>query len=338
MQKGDFRPPRQIDAVNRLGDRVRLPQGDGDEVGRPLRDFPGPGRGRRALDGRRAGVRLARAVLAAGSTVGAAEPHRGDDGGRGRAGGAGRHGDCAHRAGPREPRPAQRNARTLRERDLAQQNFDLARGAVDDYITRIGQNPLLKEQSLHALRQELSEAALGYYRDFLRQRSDDPTLKAEAAAAQERVGDILIELGRPGDALAAYDGALALIEPLIRDRPDDPKLATAQFRLEAGRLQALRDDGQHPAAIAASERAIRIGEALLAARLGTDDLPEILARTYNSARGRPAVDERPYRRGPAGRAAGPMCSPSTPPATARATLRQRVPCSGCRDRRPICSS
>ena len=66
------------------------------------------------------------------------------------------------------------NAQTLRERDLARQNFDLARGAVDDYLTRIGQNPLLKEQGFHALRQELLEAALGYYHDFLRQRGDDP--------------------------------------------------------------------------------------------------------------------------------------------------------------------
>jgi eukaryotic-like serine/threonine-protein kinase len=64
------------------------------------------------------------------------------------------------------------NARTLRERDLARQNFDLARRAVDDYLTRVGQNPLLKEQGLHDLRHELLEAALTYYRDFLRQRAE----------------------------------------------------------------------------------------------------------------------------------------------------------------------
>ena len=127
---------------------------------------------------------------------------------------------------------------TLRERDLARQNFDLARRAVDDYLTRVGQNPLLKEQGLHDLRQELLEAALGYYRDFLRQRGDDPRLTAEAAAAHERVGDILIELGRFGDALAALRRALALIEPLVRERPGDPP-GHRTVRLLAGRLQAL---------------------------------------------------------------------------------------------------
>jgi serine/threonine-protein kinase len=175
------------------------------------------------------------------------------------------------------------NARTLRERDLAQQNFNLARRAVDDYLTRVGQNPLLKEQGLHELRQELLEAALGYYRDFLGQRGDDPGLRADTAAAHERVGDILIELGRPGDALGAFDQALVLIEPLVRDRPGDPRLATAQVRLEADRLQALRDIGSYPEAIAAFDRAASLGKALLEVRGGTQELPEILARTYLGA-------------------------------------------------------
>jgi serine/threonine-protein kinase len=82
------------------------------------------------------------------------------------------------------------NQRTLRERDLAQQNFDLARKAVDDYLTRIADNLLLKEKGLYDLRQDLLEGALNYYSEFLRQRGDDPSLRADAAAAQERVGDI----------------------------------------------------------------------------------------------------------------------------------------------------
>src|SRR5262249_15629809 len=83
---------------------------------------------------------------------------------------------------------------TPHERDLARQNFDLARRAVDDYLTSVSQNPLLKEQGLHDLRQDLLDAALSYYRNFLAQRSDDPNLRVETAAAHERVGDILIEL------------------------------------------------------------------------------------------------------------------------------------------------
>jgi serine/threonine-protein kinase len=182
------------------------------------------------------------------------------------------------------------NQRTMRERDLARQNFDLAqenfslaRRAVDEYLTSVGQNPLLKEQGLHELRQELLEAALGYYRKFLLQQGDNPTLKAEAAAAYERVGDILIEVGRPSDALTAYGQALALVAPLARHRPSDALLSTAQVRLHADRLQGLRDLTLYAEAIEAFDRARRLGEDLLAAEGGTADLPEILARAYESA-------------------------------------------------------
>jgi serine/threonine-protein kinase len=183
----------------------------------------------------------------------------------------------------------QANAQTRRERDqarrnfdLAQQNFELARKAVDDYLTRVGHDPLLKEQGLHALRQELLELALGYYRAFLAQRGDDPSLRVETAAAHERVGDIQNELGHPDEALATYDQALALIEPLVREPLGDPVLATAQVRLEAGRLQAFKDISDRDA-VATFDRVKRLGEELFASGGGTDDLPDILAQTYAAA-------------------------------------------------------
>jgi serine/threonine-protein kinase len=176
------------------------------------------------------------------------------------------------------------NRQTLRERDMARQNFDLARKAVDDYLTRVGENPLLKEHGLHDLRQELLGAALEYYREFLRQQGDDPRVRSDAAAAHERVGDIQIELGHPSEALAAYDQALALINPLLRERPRDPLLATAQVRLEAGRLQALKDvAARYGYAIVIFDQVKAIGEQLLGSGGGTEDLPEILARAYDSA-------------------------------------------------------
>jgi serine/threonine-protein kinase len=171
----------------------------------------------------------------------------------------------------------------LSAREVAQQNFELARKAVDDYLTRVGQNPLLKERGLHELRQELLGAALGYYRDFLRQRGDDPSVRAEVAGAHERVGDIELELGHPRDALVAYDQALALIEPLVRQRPSDPVLATTRIRIEAGRLQALKVGSWHPEVLIAYERVKGVGEALLASGGGTEDLPEILARANRDA-------------------------------------------------------
>jgi serine/threonine-protein kinase len=177
----------------------------------------------------------------------------------------------------------QANAQTRRERDQAQQNFELARKAVDDYLTRVGQNPLLEEQGLHDLRQDLLEAALGFYRDFLRRRGDDPSLRVETASAHERVGDINFELGRPTDALSAYDQALALINPLVGEQPGDSVLAIARVRLQAGRLQALKECGWYPESLAAFDRVQNLGEELLAVGRRTEDLPNILARAYLAA-------------------------------------------------------
>ena len=56
--------------VDRPGAGGGLPEGDGAEARGPLRLGPGAGRGRRAVDGRRAGLGLARAAVAAGAAVG----------------------------------------------------------------------------------------------------------------------------------------------------------------------------------------------------------------------------------------------------------------------------
>ena len=59
VQAGDFRAPRRGRSVAGQGPRSGLPEGDGDEAGGSLRHVPGPGRRRRAVDGRRAGHGLA---------------------------------------------------------------------------------------------------------------------------------------------------------------------------------------------------------------------------------------------------------------------------------------
>ena len=80
----------------------------------------------------------------------------------------------------------------------AEANFQAARKAVQDYLTGISENTLLKSQAradLRPLRKELLEVALKYYTGFITSHGDDPKLQAELADAYTRVGSITDEIG-----------------------------------------------------------------------------------------------------------------------------------------------
>ena len=89
--------------VDRPGAGGGLPQGDGDAARGPLRLVPGPGRRRRAVDGRRAGLGLARAVDAEAACGGCTRHRTG--GHRRRGGGAGRRGRHSPPCSPCRRRP-----------------------------------------------------------------------------------------------------------------------------------------------------------------------------------------------------------------------------------------
>src|SRR5262245_28680704 len=116
----------------------------------------------------------------------------------------------------------------LPQRQLAQQNyfraednFRKARQAVDEYLTQVSQSKLLNVPGLQPLRKELLESARSYYQEFLRDRGDDPTVRAEAAEAWYRLGVITHDIGSHAEALEQLQKAGALYEALARDNPDE---------------------------------------------------------------------------------------------------------------------
>jgi tetratricopeptide (TPR) repeat protein len=112
----------------------------------------------------------------------------------------------------------------VRQGNRAEANARMAHRAVDDYLTRVSQSTLLKQQDVHDLRQlrkELLEAGLGYYRLLAAQQEGDPGLQADLADAYDRVAQITAEIGSEGDALKAYERAVSLREALVAGRPDD---------------------------------------------------------------------------------------------------------------------
>ncbi len=100
------------------------------------------------------------------------------------------------------------------QRQRAEENFDKARRAVDEYLTQITESELLTVPGLQPLREELLEAALKFYTEFTQERTDDPTLQRELASAHYRLGRIYSELGNASESQKANIEAIRLYEEL----------------------------------------------------------------------------------------------------------------------------
>jgi serine/threonine-protein kinase len=125
---------------------------------------------------------------------------------------------------------SQANARTERQRRLAQANFETAeanfrkaREAVDEYFTKVSESKLLNVPGLQPLRKDLLESAGKYYEQFLRDRGSDSSVRAEAAEAWYRLGLVEREIGTQAESAKHFQEAVAMYEALARDHPGEPR-------------------------------------------------------------------------------------------------------------------
>jgi tetratricopeptide (TPR) repeat protein len=73
------------------------------------------------------------------------------------------------------------------------------------------------------LRKKLLDSARRYYEDFLRERGEDRSVRAEATASLFRVASVTALIARAENALPIYRKAIALYEDLVRAQPDRPE-------------------------------------------------------------------------------------------------------------------
>jgi serine/threonine protein kinase len=146
-------------------------------------------------------------------------------------------------------------------RKEAETNFAMAQKAVDDYLTNVSENTLLREQDsvdIRSLRRDLLKSALAYYEQFAAQRKDDPALRQQLARAHFRVGQITREIDSLPQAMAAFRTALAIWEPLVKADPGNAELAgnMAECFLAMGKLESY--NGNFRAALGTLERSREI--------------------------------------------------------------------------------
>jgi serine/threonine protein kinase len=114
----------------------------------------------------------------------------------------------------------------IKQTKVADANFARARKAVDDSFTIVSESKLLNVPGLRALRADLLGSSLRFYEEFLRERSDDPSLSNDLLRTRVRVAEVLSELGRREEANEAYKSAITGLEQAIQDRPDELDLKT----------------------------------------------------------------------------------------------------------------
>jgi eukaryotic-like serine/threonine-protein kinase len=117
---------------------------------------------------------------------------------------------------------------SVRQRDRAEHNFQLAQDAVRDYFTRVSEETLLNQPGMQPLRDSLLRQALPYYQEFLAQRKDDPSLRQEVAQAEYFVGGITESINSPEEALSHYRAAADLQKQLV-DQGDDEGAQSAAY-------------------------------------------------------------------------------------------------------------
>jgi eukaryotic-like serine/threonine-protein kinase len=166
----------------------------------------------------------------------------------------------------------------------AETNLRMAQKAVDDYLTSVSENTLLKEQDsvdIRSLRRDLLKSALSYYEEFAKDHKNDPSISRQLANAYYRVGLITKEIDSHPKAIDAFRAAQAIWEKLFAAEPKDRELASglSACYLATGKLQA--KDENFPAAMASLEKARTILEQLVAEYGSEVQYQAVLADCYS---------------------------------------------------------
>ena len=122
-----------------------------------------------------------------------------------------------------------------REQARTEANFRLARDAVDQMLSRLGEVELADVPQMEQVRRRMLDKALTFYESFLAERGTDRSIRQETSRANLRLGDIEEMLGDYPAAEAAYQRAIALCTSLVAAQPADTDarrdLASARHKL-----------------------------------------------------------------------------------------------------------
>ena len=184
-------------------------------------------------------------------------------------------------------RQEQQHTETARQRAVtnfrrAEANFQQAREAVNYMLTKFGEENLADVPEMQLLRQTLLEKALSFYRGFLEEKPEDPSVQFETARAYYRVGEISLLLQRHADAQQAYEKAIDLFQSLVDQFPQKPKNRQLLANSQSSLGELFRTTGKLEQAESAYGKAQQLQQALSQQFPNVADYRLELARTFYS--------------------------------------------------------
>jgi serine/threonine-protein kinase len=162
----------------------------------------------------------------------------------------------------------------------ARENFRLARESVNRYLKRVRDSRRLQDAGLAKLRKELLDEAGDFYRQFIAERANDPTLEAELSQAYLQAAKIESDSGDTTRALQRYEEARAYLQTLATAHPDVLSYQTDLARCQGEMGVLCRHLGRTDDAAAHYGEALRQLEPLAAAHPDDADVLKSLAGVH----------------------------------------------------------
>ncbi len=115
-----------------------------------------------------------------------------------------------------------RSQEAHRERERAEENLQIARGAVDEFFVKMGRSSLVYDPSYAPLRTSLIKSSLQYHQQFVDAYRDVPALRGDMAWTYFTMAAMLMQL-EDATWFDAYAEGLELLEEILRTetRPED---------------------------------------------------------------------------------------------------------------------
>src|SRR5262249_52685803 len=139
----------------------------------------------------------------------------------------------------------------------------------------------LREHDLEGLRRDLLQTAARFCDEFVRQRSDDPAVRADQGRTYLMLGYLAEAAATKPEALAHYQKGRTIFEPLTREHPGVPdyRRELARSRDHLGTLHAIT--GRPDQAREEYLQALAVRRELLQLQPGDAQSQDELARSHH---------------------------------------------------------